>query len=127
MADVILAALVVAPLLITLIFKSNAALSFMALCAGFVAISFASSDLKNLTGNLDFSIDASTLNLILLSVPLLFTLLLSRGFSKDKIALILHGVIALCAGGLLALVAIPLLHGSVQADFASSSWWADLQ
>jgi hypothetical protein len=69
MADAILAAFVLGPLLLTFLLKSNAALSFLALCAGFVVISFAGSDLQNLTGQLNFSIDSSLVNLFLLILP----------------------------------------------------------
>lgn len=115
------------PLLLTFLLKSNAALSFLALCAGFVVISFAGSDLQNLTGQLNFSINSSTLNLVLLILPLVLTLLLTRkSFSKAG-GLLLHGLVALCAGALLALVGVPLLSDSVRANFADSNLWTNLQ
>jgi hypothetical protein len=117
MATVILAALVLGPLLLTFLLKSNAALSFLALCA----------DLENLTGQLNFSINSSTLNLVLLILPLVLTLLLTRKSFTKKGGLLLHGLIALCAGALLALVGVPLLSDSVRANFADSNLWTDLQ
>lgn len=127
MADVILAALVLVPALLTWLLKSNAALSFLALCAGFVVISFAGTDLENLTGQLNFSINSGTLNLALLVLPLLFTLLFTKHAFTGGAIRLLHMAIALCAGGLLALIAIPLLSGSVRANFADSKLWMDLQ
>jgi hypothetical protein len=127
MADAILAAFVLGPLLLTFLLKSNAALSFLSLCAGFVIISFASFDLKNLTGQLNFSVNSSTLNLTLLILPLLFTLLFTKGKSKNGFGRALSLLIALCAGVLLALVGVPLLSSSLRSGFSDSSAWSDLQ
>jgi hypothetical protein len=127
MADAILAAFVLGPLLLTFLLKSNAALSFLALCAGFVVISFAGSDLQNLTGQLNFSIDSSIVNLVLLILPFVLTLLITRKSFSKKGGLVLHGLIALCAGALLALIGIPLLSESVRANFANSDLWTNLQ
>jgi hypothetical protein len=112
MADAILAGFVLGPLLLTFLFKSNAALSFLALCAGFTVISFAGSDLQSLTGQVNFSINSGTLNLILLILPLTLTLLITRKSFSKKGGFILHGLIALGAGALLALIGIPLLSES---------------
>jgi hypothetical protein len=127
MSDAILAAFVLTPVLLTFLLKSNAASSYLALCAGFVAISFAGVDLKNLTGQLSFSINSGMLNLALLVLPLLFTLLFTKNKAKVGIGRIIHLVIALCAGGLLALAGIPLLNDPIRADFANSNLWSQLQ
>lgn len=127
MADVILTILVFAPVVITLVLRSNAALSFFTLCASFVLITFASADIKDLTGTLNLQITAGTLNLILLTVPLLLTLLLTRKAFSGRLKQILHGLAAFCTGGLLALVSVPLLNASTRANFASSWGWENLQ
>jgi hypothetical protein len=127
MGDAILVAFVLAPVILAFFLKSNAASSFLALCAGFVVISFASTDLKNLTGQLNFSINSGMLNLALLVLPLLFTLLFTKGKAKDGIGRFIHLAIALCAGGLLALAGIPLLNESIRANFATSNLWPKLQ
>jgi hypothetical protein len=127
MPDIVLAILVFAPLAITFLLKSNAALAFLALCAGFVLISFASADIGNLTKNLSIQVNSSTLNLLLLIVPFALTLLLTPKAFSGRIRLVLQCVCALCAGGLLALVAIPLLSESVRLNFANSWGWNNLQ
>jgi hypothetical protein len=127
MADAILAAFILIPIALTFFLKSNAAQSFLALCAGFVVISFASTDLKDLTGQLNFSINGGILNLVILALPLLLTLLFTKGKAKSGFGRAVHLAIALCAGGLLALIGVPLLSDSVRANFASSDLWAKLQ
>ena len=127
MADVILAALIFLPALITYFLKSNAALSFLALCGAFTLITLGSAELKDLTGHLDIRVDSSTLNLVVLMVPLLATLLLTRRAFTGQVKTVLHLATALCAGGLLALVSVPLLNASARTNFADSWGWANLQ
>jgi hypothetical protein len=127
MADIILAAFVLGPLLLTFLLKSNAALSYLALCAGFVVVSFASPDLKSLTGQLNFSINGGTLNLVLIIMPLMFTLLFTKGKAKSGFGRVIHLAIALCAGVLLALIGVPLLSSSLRSGFSDSSIWSSLQ
>ena len=127
MADIILAALIFLPALITYFLKSNAALSFLALCGAFTLITLGSAELKDLTGQLNIQVDASTLNLIVLVVPLLATLLLTRKAFSGQLKTVMHLATALCAGGLLALVSVPLLNASARTNFADSWGWANLQ
>ncbi|HLB66705.1 MAG TPA: hypothetical protein VJJ78_03885 [Candidatus Saccharimonadales bacterium] len=127
MADVILAVLIFAPAVLTYFLRSNAALSFLALCGAFTLITLGSAELKDLTGQLNIQVDASTLNLVLLMVPLLATLLLTRKAFSGQMKTIMHLATALCAGGLLALVSVPLLNASARTNFADSWGWANLQ
>src|SRR5438105_2696303 len=127
MPDVILAILVLSPLALTFSLKSNAALAFLTLCASFVLITFASADITDLTKNLSIQIPGSTLSLILLILPLLLTLLLTRKAFSGPVKLFLQSAAALCAGALLALVSIPLLSKSVRTNFDDSWSWANLQ
>ena len=127
MADVILAALIFSPVLLIFVLKSNAALGYLSLAGAFTLITLGSAELKDLTGHLDVSIDAGTLNLILLIVPLLFTLLLTRKAFAGQVKTILHLAAALCSGVLLALVSVPLLNASARTNFADSWGWENLQ
>lgn len=127
MPDIVLAILILAPLAITFFLKSNAALAFLALCAGFVLITFASADIGNLTKNLSIQVNSSTLNLVLLIAPFALTLLLTPKAFSGQVRKLLQCVCALCAGGLLALIAVPLLSESVRLNFASSWGWINLQ
>jgi len=125
--DLLLAVLIFGPVALTFLLKSNAALSFFALCAGFVVISFAGADIADLTKNLSFQINNTTLNLVLLIAPIALTLLLTRKAFSGSLKLLLNCVVALCAGILLALVAVPLLSESARLDFANNTIWSDLQ
>ena len=127
MADAALAVLVFTPVLLTYLLKSNAALSYLTLCGSFALVTLGSADLRELTGHLDLRVDSTTLNLVLLILPVFMTLLLTRRAFSGQLKTILHTLTALCAGGLLALVAVPLLSVSAAADFANSWGWDILQ
>ncbi len=127
MADAVLAVLIFAPVLITFVLKSNAAVSYLVLCGSFALISFGNTDIQNLTGQLNFKIDSNTINLILLISPLFLTLMLTGRSFSGQIRMALHLLTALCAGGLLALISIPLLNSSLRTDFSNNWAWTDLQ
>jgi hypothetical protein len=59
--------------------------------------------------------------------PLAATLLLTRKAFKGQVKTFLYIVTALCTGGLLALVSVPLLNASARANFADSWGWENLQ
>ncbi len=128
MTDIIIIAIVLVPFALATMLKSNAALTFLALCGSFVAISFAGADLKSLTGQLNFQIDSSTLNLIILALPLFITLLATRkSVSAKNIKGIINAAVAICTGGLLALIALPILTDLLAISLKSSQVWDALQ
>ncbi len=127
MVDAVLAVLIFSPLILTFLLKSNAAVSFLTLCGAFVLITFASADIKDLTGKISLEVSSSTVNVIILILPLLLTLLLTRKAVSGGIKLILHLAAAFCTGVLLALVSIPLLNQSLRTNFSNSWGWTNLQ
>lgn len=128
MPDVVLAVLIFGPLALAYFLKSNAALAFLALCAGFVLITLASADAARLLNDTGIiSLSRTAVSLILLVAPLILTLMLTRKSFSGHSKFILQIVPGLCAGGLLALIVVPLLSQSLHADFANSTFWNSLQ
>lgn len=126
MTDAILVALILGPAAITYLLKSDAALGFLTLCLGFVLSTSVIGDLKQLLSQADLSVTESTLALILLVVPLVVTLLLVHSGKRRGIKLWLQLLVALAAGGLLALSVGPILSGSSQFDVSQSGFWGTL-
>jgi len=127
MAETSLAVLIFAPLVITYFLKSNAALGFLALCVSFVLSTSVIGDLKHLLSETNLSVSGQTLGLVLVLVPLIVTLLITRSHIHRKgIGLIVQLLCALCAGGLLALTIGPLLTDSSQFNITSASLWKNL-
>jgi hypothetical protein len=126
MPDVVLAVLVFGPLAITYFLKSNAALSFLALCAGFVLSTSVIGDLKHLLSETNLSVTNDTLAALLIALPFLLTLILTRhGHAKGPL-LIAQLAAAVAGGGLLALSIGPLLTASSPFNVTSASLWSDL-
>ena len=127
MTDAVLVAIIAGPVLITYFLKSDAALSFLALCAGFVLSTSVVTDLKHLLSETNLSLTDKTLALILLLVPLVITLLTTRRSAGKGIKLYLHLLTAVCVGGLLVLSLGPIINSSSQVDLAHSGVWDKLQ
>ena len=126
MADVVLVVLILLPPLLTYFLKSNAALSFLALCTGFVLSTSVIGDLKHLLSETDLSVTDDTLAAIILVLPFVITLLLSRHRTGKGMLMYLQLAAALAGGGLLALSIGPLLT-STQFSVVDSSFWSQLQ
>ena len=128
MADALLATLVLLPAVLTLILKSNAAVSFLALCGGFAVITLSGSDIEHLIGKTKItSLTSNDVSLILLIVPLLLTLLLTYKAAPGNKQRLLQAIPALCAGGLLAAVAAPMFSDSLNTNLPDSQFWKELQ
>jgi hypothetical protein len=65
--------------------------------------------------------------LVLLIAPSVITLLLTRKSVAKRSKYYFQAVAALCAGGLLALAAVPLLTDTMQTSFSASDIWVNLQ
>lgn len=129
MSELILAALILTPLVLTYLLRSNAALGFLALCTGFSAATYASGSTQHWLDHLAASgqlLSTNAVNLIMIAVPLILTLLLTRKHIKRS-GFPAQAIPALAAGGLLALTTAPLLSDWINVDFSSVSFWNQLQ
>lgn len=128
MTDALLATLILLPAVLTFFLKSNAAIGFLALCGGFAAITLSGSDIQHLVGQTKItSLTSNDVDLALLLVPLLLTLLLTFKSVSGKGQPLVQLLPALCAGGLLAVIAAPMLSSSLNIDITGSPFWKDLQ
>ena len=126
MADVVLGVMVLGPVMLTYLLKSNAALGFLTVCVSFVLSTSVIGDLKNLLSQLNLSTTSSTVSIVILILPLVLTLLLTRRSAGKGIKFGLQLVAAICHGGLLALSVGPVLGSSTQFDVTASSFWTQL-
>ena len=128
MTEVLLAVLILLPAVLTFLLKSNAALGFLALCGGFAVITLSGSDIEHLLGQTKItSLTSNNVDLALLIGPLLLTMVFTYKSVTSKNRRYFSMIPALCAGGLLAVVAAPMLSDTLQTNLSSSSFWHDLQ
>lgn len=126
MTDAILLAMIVGPLLVTFLLKSDAALSFLVLCLGFVLSTSVIGDLKQLLSEQNLSVTESTLGMILILVPLVITMLLTRNGAGKGMKFYIHLATALACGGLLALSLGPVLNSTAEINVFQSEIWKNL-
>lgn len=127
MPDIALAVLIFAPLAITFLIKSNAALAYFALCVGFVLSTSVIGDLKHLLSEKNLSVASDTLGIVLLVAPYALTLLLCRKAHAKGPLMVANLAAAVLGGGLLALSAGPLISSSSSFDVLGSGFWSQLE
>lgn len=128
MADFLLAFMIFAPLVLTFFLKSNGAYLFLSVCAGFVLVTYTANSLKSLLDSLGLTtLNSDNLGLILLLAPPVITLLLGRKAFHGPSKIVLYLIPALCAGGLLALTAAPLMANTAGVSLGDSKFWSELQ
>lgn len=124
MSDALLATLILLPAVLTFILRSDAAAAFLALCGGFALLTLSGSDIQHLVGQTRItSLSSDDVDLALLLAPLVLTLLLTFKAVPTKRKLVAYLVPALCAGGLLAVVAAPMFSGALDVDITQSAFW----
>ncbi|HEX5448350.1 MAG TPA: hypothetical protein VFW90_04100 [Candidatus Saccharimonadales bacterium] len=128
MAEVLLATLIFLPVVIAYFLKSNAAVSFLAFCGGFAVITLSGSDIEHLIGKTKITnLTSNNVDIALLALPLLLSLIFTFGSVTKKNWRLLHLIPALCAGGVLALIAGPMFGSSLNTDFSGLQTWKDLR
>ena len=131
--NLILAAIVIAPILVLMLLRINAALVFLSLCLGSVLVQFVAADTNSLLAlfsaqapNTDPP-DNETLSLILLLAPAILTAVFMVKTVRNKSKLILNALPAAGVGLLGALLVVPLLPPNLADDIITSSMWSQVE
>ncbi|MBX4199754.1 hypothetical protein KW789_02580 [Candidatus Saccharibacteria bacterium] len=125
MGDVLLVAMILLPPVLTFLLRSNGALAFLSVCAGYVTYSMAGSDIHNLLAKVE-NLKHTDINLILLGAPLVLSIFFTMRSTVGK-QRTLQTIAGLAAGALFALAAAPLLGDLTNIDINSSKVWQGLQ
>ena len=126
MSEALLAAIILLPLLVTFLLKSNAALAFLALCAGFTLQFFVVVDTKSALSKAGLSISGNVLSILLIIVPAALTLLLCRGPSSRSIKslkALLNFLAALALGAAAALMVAAYIGKFQGTTLTESKIW----
>jgi|GEM_PF-682128 len=128
MTEALLATLLFLPAVISYFLKSNAAVSFLALCGGLAVSTLSGSDIQHLFGKTKItSLTSDDVSLLLLAVPLVLSLLFTFKSVNSRGLKLVHIVPAICAGGLLAAVSAPTFSQALNINLAHSTIWKDLR
>lgn len=130
MTPLVLISLIVGlPIALIIVSRANAAVVFLALCAGSVLARFVSIDATNIFNSFlptSGSNSASTVQLALLFAPAFFTVVFMRK-SVPASKLFINVGPAIAAGAAAGLLAVPLLPGGVAHNIVSTDVWSTLQ
>ena len=122
--EAIVVALLLAPVIVLMVLRINAAMVFLSLCLGYVVMQFLSSDVQAFATLFmaHASVSISVMKLGLLMLPAALTALFMIGTARG-VRLILNVLPALGVGYLMVLFAVPALSsGLAHAIMALSLW-----
>lgn len=124
----LLAFVVVFPAVCAYFLKSSGSSMFLSVCASFVLVNLASSNIGNLLhrNNIE-SITPSMANLILVFFPLLVTMLLTRKHVNSQVGVLISVLAGLCAGGLAVLTTEPFFSSTLLPEVSNSAIWTNVQ
>jgi hypothetical protein len=123
--NIIILGVLLAPVLLVMLLRVNAALVFVSLCVGYVLAQFLGSDTQSFADlfvSHGASVSAAVMKLVLLLFPAVFTTVFMIGTVK-KARLVLNILPALATGCLTVLLVLPLLPGSVSKAITDASAW----
>jgi hypothetical protein len=127
MSDVVVVLLVLLPALLTYFLRSNGALVFMSVCAGYVAASLAGNELAGSLSGSSFSLRNTDLDLLFMFLPLAFTIFLTTGAVAGKSRVLMHAIAAGLAGALLVVAGAFFLNISLHLSLEGTTVWPQLR
>lgn len=124
--DIILVGIGIAPVVLLMLLRVNAALVFASLCVGYVLAQFLGSDTQSFADlfiSHGASVSAAVMKLVLLLLPAALTTLFMIGTVK-KSRLVLNLLPAIAVGCLVALLVPPVLPTGAFHSLTDTSLWA---
>lgn len=124
--DAILIAALLAPVVLLVALRINAAMAFLSLCLGYVLVQFVANDANSLISfiapNAD-SISASTLKLVMLFMPVVLTAIIMLLSVRGRVRVALNALPAAGTSVLGLLLAVPLFTPGLQHAIESQQVW----
>lgn len=124
--ELLATALLVAPIALLLILRTNATLVFLSLCLGFTVKTLLGGDIRSFAETFFPQVGADTIQLLLLLLPALLTALFLMRSVKGVPRLILNVIPAIAVGCLAAILVIPLLPADLSHAITSLALWKQL-
>jgi hypothetical protein len=126
---VLIAVMAIAPVVLLLLLRVNAAMVFLSLCLGSVLVQFVGRDAQSLVNLFSgtHAVNSYGVSLGLLLLPAVFTMLVMIATVRGKIALILNLLPALSVGLLALLLAEPLFSPGLRGTIGATSAWQQVE
>jgi len=129
----ILAAIVLAPVVLLMVLRVNAALVFLSLCLGNVLVQFVAPDASSMLSLFSpsslhgVSSNSNTIGLVLLLLPVVLTTVFMMRTVRGHSRLLLNVLPSAGVGLLTGLLVVPLLSAGLSHNLADASLWRQLQ
>ena len=123
---VLIGLFVAAPIALSLLLRSNAAVAFLALCTGSVMVKYISDSAVLAVSTVSSSNSDAIANIALILLPVVLSLLILRHTisPSNMLAIILP---AIFLGFATPLLVVPFLPGGIQHDIVTNSAWSQLE
>lgn len=127
MADFVIVLLIALPATLVYFLKSNGAVVFLALCAGYVAAALAGNELADSLSASDFKLRNTDLDLLFMFLPLAFSIFLTSGAVAGKSRVVMHAIAAGLAGALFVVAGAFFLNISLHLSLEDTKIWPQLR
>ena len=119
-------ALLVAPVAVMLILRTNATFVFLSLCLGFTVNTLLGADIRSFAETFFPQAGSNTVELLLLILPAFLTALFFTRSVKGLPRLLLNVIPAIAVGCLVAVLIVPLLSADLSRSIVSLAFWQQL-
>jgi hypothetical protein len=131
-SNIILIAVLAAPVLLLMILRVNAAQVFLSLCLGSVLVQFVGPDAATIVSSTQahstgIPTSQSFVNLFLLLLPVVLTTFIMIGSVRGKGRLAYNLLPAIGVGALAALLAVPLMSAGLTGSITHLPLWRELE
>jgi len=131
--EIILGLIVIAPVVVLLLLRINAALVFLSLCLGSVLVQFVAPNSNTYLAEFSkygygvVKAENNTVRLILLLVPAVLTAVFMIRTVRGKGRLLLNALPAVGVGLLAALLIVPLMSAGLRYNIVNSDLWSEVR
>ncbi|MFZ1483940.1 MAG: hypothetical protein WAS36_02915 [Candidatus Saccharimonadales bacterium] len=125
----ILAAVMLVPAVVLVLFKANGGVAFLALCLGSILALAVGPDVAELLASFSPAntlVIAQWTKVVLLLLPFVATLFLTKGNVHGTPKTAVNVIVSLAAGALLAVLVIPLLPRDIQLAIKDEALWREI-
>ncbi|MBP9852520.1 MAG: hypothetical protein QG629_102 [Patescibacteria group bacterium] len=125
-ATVVFASLILVPIALLVLLRSNGTVLFLSVCLGYMLAQFVSADMVeglSMFVKLNALVVGDYFQMILLCLPVVLILLFARGSKHNGLGKIIHFLPGIAAGLLLGLLAVGYMPRELQTEIKALEYW----
>ncbi|HET9850130.1 MAG TPA: hypothetical protein VFP35_00655 [Candidatus Saccharimonadales bacterium] len=127
MADGVILLLILVPAFLTYFLRSNGAIVFLSVCAGFTSASLAGNEVASTLSSANLNLRSTDVDLLFMFLPMAFSVFLTARSVSGKAKTTLHAIAAGVAGALFVVAGAPFLNISLHLGLDGTHIWSPLR